>query len=157
MLTKTNLNINKQKLNDSDDHIFSIMKSIAIVLGALLFFISSTPTLASTEGQPIVECEAGANTQELIDEQTQAEVAVTERAEYNSLRKSLDTKKRLLIMSSLGYETVAESCMWRISVFVDNNSESRRVLSQMYLVTRSGQVKYMLNPEGDFVKVQEKK
>lgn len=157
MSTKTNLNNNKQKLNDSDDYIFSIMKSIAIVLGALLFYLSSTPTLASTEGPPTIECEVGANTQKLIDEQTQAEVAVTERAEYNSLRKTLDTRKRLLIESSLGYETVADSCLWRISVFVDNNTESRRVLSQMYLVTRSGQVKYRLNPEGDFVRVQDKK
>jgi len=157
MMTKIYLDNSKQKLSGSDAHIFSILKSITVMLGTLLFFISSTPTFASTDFQPTDECQAVGKAQFLIDEQTRAEVAVTGRTEYNFLRSTLDRRQRLTIESSLGYEEAANSCIWRISVFIDNNSESRRVLSQMYLVTREGKVEYTLNPEGEFVKVQVQK
>jgi len=157
MMSPIDLYEHKQKLGSLNHYILNIMKPLAMVLVVLLFLFSNTNTYASTVGRSSLECAGDANTPNLIDEQIRAEVAVTKRPEYISLNSTLEKNKRLLIESSLVHETVIGKCAWQISVFIDDKTEFRRILWQMYLVNRLGHVEYFLNDEGQFVRVQDQK
>lgn len=89
--------------------------------------------------------------------QEKAEKSVMKLKEFESLSANFGVNQRALFETNFAQKEISkkQECFMQVVVYVDWKDEKRRTLWHTYLVDLDGRVKFVLDSEGEFVKLKQ--